>query len=131
MSALDGALHGLAYGRLALGSASRLAPRATANVLGVKNGASGELDYMTRIFGIRAIALGSGYLSSSGAARRRWQRIALGVDLSDTIAGIGHLRRSDIPRGSAVMLTAITGTYALIGALGLARDMLDEDGEAA
>jgi hypothetical protein len=121
----DGAapLAALAVGRLVLGALGRVAPRATAGMFGAGGAASPELDYMTRIFGARAIALGTGYLATRGAARRTWQRIALGVDVSDTIAGIGHLRRGDVPRRSAAMLTALTGTYAAIGAARLARDL--------
>jgi hypothetical protein len=120
---LERALVGLALGRVALGAPSRLAPRAMARAFGVGRAASPELDYMTRVFGIRAIALGLGWLSSDGAARRRWQRLAFMCDVSDTLAGIGHLRRRDLPRASALATTALTGGYALVGALRLARDL--------
>lgn len=119
---LDRALAGLALGRLALGAPSRLAPRGMARAFGAGRGASPELDYMTRVFGIRAIALGLGWLSSEGAARRRWQRLAFMCDVSDTLAGIGHLRRRDLPRAPALATTALTGAYALVGALRVARD---------
>ena len=36
-----------------------------------------ELEYMTRVFGVRAVALGVGYLASSGEARRLWHRLWL------------------------------------------------------
>ena len=119
---LDRALAGLALGRIALGTPSRLAPRATARAFGAGRAASPELDYMTRVFGVRAIALGLGWLSSDGAARRRWQRLAFMCDVSDTLAGIGHLRRRDLPRAPALATTALTGGYALVGALRVARD---------
>lgn len=119
---LDRALAALALGRVALGAPSRLAPRATARAFGAGRAASAELDYMTRVFGIRAIALGLGWLSSDGAARRRWQRLAFMCDVSDTIAGIGHLRRRDLSRAPALATTALTGGYALVGALRLAAD---------
>jgi SnoaL-like domain len=118
-----GALTALAVGRLVLGALSRVSPRAAAGAFGAGGATSPELDYMTRIFGARALALGTGYLVSRGEARRTWQRIALGVDVSDTIAGIGHLRRGDVPTRSAVMLTALTGAYAAVGAAQLARDV--------
>lgn len=121
------ALAGLAIGRLVLGAAGRLAPHATARAFGATDPASAELAYMTRVFGARAIALGSGYLLSRGSARRVWQRLALGVDVSDTIAGLGHLRRHDIARPKALALTALTGSYAAIGAVRLARELADGD----
>ena len=116
-------LTGLAIGRLVLGASSRLAPHATARAFGAADPGSPELAYMSRIFGARAIALGSGYLLSRGEVRRRWQRIALGVDVSDTIAGIGQLRRKDVPRPAALAVTALTGAYAAVGAAKLVRDL--------
>ncbi len=121
--AFTGPLAGLAVGRLVLGAAGRLAPHATARAFRAEDPGSAELAYMTRVFGARAIALGSGYLLSRGEARRTWQRLALGVDVADTIAGVGHLRRRDIARPKALALTALTGTYAAIGAARLARDL--------
>jgi len=120
---LDRALAGLALGRIALGAPSRLAPRATARAFGAARASSPQLDYMTRVFGIRAIALGLGWLSSEGAARRRWQRLAFMCDVSDTVAGIGHLRRRDLPRPQALATTALTAGYALVGGLRVARDL--------
>jgi hypothetical protein len=83
---------------------------------------SPELAYMARVFGIRAIALGAGYLVSEGEARRLWQRLAFACDISDTIAGAGHLRRGDMPPSTALPLTSMTGTYAAIGAARIALD---------
>lgn len=117
------ALAALALGRIALGAPSRLAPRGMARAFGPGRTANPELDYMTRVFGIRAIALGLGWLTSHGAGRRRWQRLALMCDVSDTLAGIGHLRRRDLPRAQALATTALTGGYALVGALRAASDL--------
>lgn len=117
------ALASLALGRIALGAPSRLAPRGMARAFGAGGAAAPELDYMTRVFGIRAVALGLGWLSTDGAARRRWQRLALMCDVSDTLAGIGHLRRRDLPRAQALATTALTGGYALVGALRVGRDV--------
>jgi ketosteroid isomerase-like protein len=117
------ALLGLALGRIALGAPSRLAPRGTARAFAAGRRANPELDYMTRVFGIRAIALGVGWLSTEGAARRRWQRLAFMCDVSDTLAGIGHLRRGDLPRGQALATTTLTGAYALVGAARVAREL--------
>jgi hypothetical protein len=126
--ATDRALVGLAAGRLALGALARVAPRAATSLFGAGYAATPELDYMNRVFGARAIGLGSGYLLSSGDARRLWQRLAFAIDVSDTIAGIGHLRRGDIPRASAIAATALTGTYALVGAAGVAASVNGRDG---
>jgi hypothetical protein len=114
------ALAGMAAGRLALGALSLASPRAGARLFGMERSLSPELTYMARVFGIRAIALGAGYLASEGEARRLWQRLAFARDISDTVAGAGHLRRGDLP--PALPLTAMTGTYAAIGAARIALD---------
>lgn len=119
----DRALAGLAAGRIALGVLGRLAPRRTAQAFGAGDAASPELDYMTRVFGARAFALGTGYLASDGEARRLWQRLAFVCDVSDTLAGIADIRRGEVRRSSAVAATALTGGYMLVGAARVARDL--------
>lgn len=37
---------------------------------------------------------------------------ALAVDVSDTLAGLGHLRAGGVPRGAAAGAVALTGGYA-------------------
>ncbi|WP_320671528.1 hypothetical protein [Patulibacter defluvii] len=116
---LTRSLAAMAVGRIALGGASLAVPSALARVFRIN--ASPELDYMTRIYGARAIALGVGYLSA-GRDRRRWQRLGLLVDGSDTISGLAHLVRRDLPRGSALAMATLTGTYAALGAAHVSRD---------
>lgn len=120
-SVLSRPLRALAVGRIVLGAASLAFPDRLARLSGVP--ASPELAYMTRIFGARAIALGAGYLTSSPDQRHRWQRLALGVDISDTLTGLGHLRRGDLPLRGAAAMVALTGTYAATGAARLAADL--------
>ncbi|MCF8571428.1 hypothetical protein L5G32_14240 [Gordonia sp. HY002] len=115
------ALRGLAIGRIALGAASLAAPGALARGLSVKQ--TPELDYMTRIFGARAIALGVGYLTTPQAERPRWQRLSLMVDITDTAHGTAHLVRGDLPRSAAVAMVALTGTYMSVGATRFITDM--------
>lgn len=119
---LAGVLRGLAIGRLVSGAASLAAPKLLAKVCRVP--ATPELTYMTRIFGIRAIALGLGYLTSPGPERFRWQRLALMVDITDTVHGAAHLLRGDLPRTSAIGLVALTGGFMSVGATRLAKDLV-------
>jgi hypothetical protein len=120
---LDRALIGLAVGRLVIGAVSRLSPSLASKLAGAGQAVSPELDYMTRVFGIRAIALGTGYLASSGDARRLWQRLAFVCDVSDTIAGAGALQRGGVPASAGIGLTALTGTYAAVGAARILTDL--------
>ena len=65
------------------------------------------------------IVLGAGYLTEPTAQRSRWQRLTPFVDVADTLAALGHLRRRDLPRTAVLALGGLTGSYALIGALRL------------
>ena len=79
---------GLAAFRIALGTASWIAPRTMARVYGTPEARmTTELEYMTRVFGVRAVALGVGYLASAGDARRLWVRLWLLCDTADTAMG--------------------------------------------
>jgi hypothetical protein len=120
---LDAALKGMALGRLGLGVPARLAPRLSTWLSGLGGSASPGLDYMMQVFGVRAVALGAGYLSTDGEARRRWQRLAFMCDVSDTLAGLGHIRRRELPLPAAVGLTLLTGTYAVLGGAKIRCDM--------
>jgi len=114
-------LTGMAVGRIALGAGSLLAPGALARIFGARD--SAELDYMTRVFGGRAIALGLAYLLAGPPERTRLQRLCLGVDVSDTTAALGALLRGERPRRAFVMASALTGGYAAVGAARLVEDL--------
>ncbi|MFF3228470.1 hypothetical protein ACFYV7_37135 [Nocardia suismassiliense] len=121
-SPLAGPLRGLAVGRIVLGAAAIALPGKLSAAFGIRS--TPELTYMTRIFGARAIALGVGYLTAPAEERPRWQRIALMVDIIDTTHGVTHVARGDVPRPTAVAMTALTGSYMAVGATRLARDLL-------
>ncbi|WP_020667378.1 hypothetical protein [Amycolatopsis nigrescens] len=116
---LDRAFLTAAAGRIAWGALALAAPRLNARLAGVGDRATPEVVYLTRIFGARAIALGLGYLGGDEPARRRWQRVCLFVDTADTAGGLGHLLRGDVRRGSALAMTLLTGSYAVLGGIGL------------
>jgi hypothetical protein len=121
-SALDGPLRTMALGRIVLGVISRISPDLTSRLSGAGSSPGPEFDYMTRVFGARAIALGTGYLASNGDARRLWQRLALFCDVSDTLAGAAQLRNDEVPLLARVWLLSLTGGYAAIGAARLLED---------
>lgn len=85
---------------------------------------SAELDYMTRVFGARAIALGVACLMAPPAQRTHLQRLCLGVDISDTVAGVSELvRPTGAPRAAIAAAVVLTGSYAAVGAARLASDL--------
>jgi hypothetical protein len=115
------ALDALAVGRIVLGAGSLAVPRLTARAFGVR--ATPEVSYLTRIYGGRAIALGLAHLLAEPATRTRLQRISLGVDVSDTVTGLGHLVRRDAPLRGMTLLVALTGSYAAVGAARVVADL--------
>jgi hypothetical protein len=99
---------GLAVFRIALGSAAWFAPGGIARVFGVPaRRVTPELEYMNRVFGVRAVALGVGYLASSGKARDLWHRLWLLCDAADTVMGARMVARGELPpiTGSAGLVT--------------------------
>ncbi|WGX94226.1 DUF4267 domain-containing protein [Nocardioides sp. L-11A] len=104
----------LAWGRIGLGLASLVVPAATARGFGIAP--TPEVGYLTRIYGGRAIALGTAYLLAGETERARLQLLSLGVDLSDTATGLGHLVRRDSRPRAMLLATALTGAYAAVGA---------------
>lgn len=109
----------LAGGRLLLGITSLAAPRWFGRVIGIDDEPS--TTYMTRVYGARAVAMGLSYLTSPRAAQARWERLGLAIDVSDTVAGTVHIVRRDVPLRAALNMVALTGGYAVLGALSLPR----------
>ncbi|MEU5880210.1 hypothetical protein [Spirillospora sp. NPDC047279] len=114
---MERALEVAAGGRVVWGALALALPGLNVKLAGMGDRDTPELRYLIRIFGSRAVALGLGYLLSDPEARRRWRKLCLLVDASDTAAGIAHLVRGDVPRATAAGLTAMTGSYAVLDAL--------------
>jgi hypothetical protein len=109
------AMNGLAAFRIALGAFAWCAPRTMNRLFGVSRGGdSPELVYMNRVFGVRAISLGTGYLLSRGEARRLWHRLWLLCDAADTTMGAAMVARRRLPAVMAAQALAITGVATAI-----------------
>lgn len=119
---LSRAFETAALGRIAWGALALVAPGLNVRAAGTADRDSPEMRYLVRVFGARAAALGIGYLLADEDERRRWRRICLFVDTTDTVHGAAHVLRGDIRRGSAAALTTATGTYAALGLIGLWSD---------
>lgn len=99
---------GLAVFRIVLGAAAWFAPRRLSRMFGVPPARiTPELDYMNRVFGVRAVALGTGYLASRGEARELWHRLWMLCDAADTVMGAGMVARREIGgyTGAVALLT--------------------------
>ena len=109
-SSTDRAMTGLAFVRITNGLLAWFAPRAMNRLFGVPRAdESPTLIYMNRVFGVRAIALGVGYLASSGEARNLWHRLWLMCDAADTVMGAGMASRGEVPRAAAAKALLLTG----------------------
>jgi hypothetical protein len=101
---------GLALFRIALGSASWIAPGPISRLFGVPaERVTPELEYMNRVFGVRAVTLGVGYLASSGSARVIWHRLWLLCDTADTVMGARMVKRGELSASSGAAALVTTG----------------------
>lgn len=69
---------------------------------------------MNRVFGVRAVTLGVGYLASSEEARPLWHRLWLLCDAADTAMGVAMLRRGRLEGRSGGAGIATTGIATAI-----------------
>lgn len=115
------AMRGLAMFRIVLGTFAWVAPGLMNRAFGVPSREdSAALQYMNRVFGVRAVALGTGYLSSRGEARRLWHRLWLLCDAADTAMGAGMVARGRLRRVTGVQALAITAGATAIDLAGFA-----------
>ena len=107
---MQSTMRGLALFRIVLGAFAWFAPRTMNRIFGVPRADdSPALIYMNRVFGVRAVSLGVGYLASSGKARELWHRLWLLCDSADTAMGAAMAARRQFPALTAVQALAITG----------------------
>lgn len=111
----------LARGRIALGLAALAAPKLSAKLMGLGAADAGR-DYLVRMFGVREVALGAGYLFSDDGGRRLWARIGFAVDAIDVTSGVKT--RGGLPLWVTAGAVGIAGGAAGIGAVKVASDLL-------
>ena len=109
------AVLGLAWFRVAVGTFAWVAPKAMNRVFGVpRRDDSPALIYMNRVFGVRAVSLGIGYLASRGEARKLWHRLWLLCDTADTAMGAAMVAGGELGAVTAVQALAITGGATVV-----------------
>jgi hypothetical protein len=114
-------MRGLAAFRIVLGTVAWVAPRGLSRLFGVPpERVTPELEYMNRVFGVRAVTLGVGYLASSGEARRLWHRLWILCDAADTAMGTRMVARGRLGpyTGAAALLTTGGALAVDLAALG-------------
>jgi hypothetical protein len=116
------AMRGLAFFRIGVGALAWFAPRTMNRIFGVPRADdSPALDYMNRVFGVRAVSLGVGYLASRGKARELWHRLWLLCDSADTAMGAAMIARGQLSALTAVQALAITGGATAIDLASMAK----------
>jgi hypothetical protein len=117
------AMKALALFRIGLGTFAWFAPRTMNRIFGVPRADDlPALVYMNRVFGVRAVSLGVGYLASSGEARKLWHRLWLLCDTADTVMGSAMVARGELSGITAMQALAITGGATAIDLAAMASD---------
>jgi hypothetical protein len=117
------AMSALAVFRIVLGAFAWLAPRSMNRIFGVPRADdSAALEYMDRVFGVRAISLGVGYLASDDEARGLWRRMWLLCDSADTVMGAAMTACGRLRPLTAAQALAITGAATAIDLAAIAAE---------
>lgn len=82
-----------------LGTASWAAPKFFIAATGLDPHANPQAAYLSRLFGVRDLALGIGLVATRGDARRLWWRLGVMCDLGDAAAGVLSARNGELAKG--------------------------------
>lgn len=104
----------LAAGRIVVGAAAWLAPRLSARVMGMEPGPAVSLSL--RLFGIRDVAVGVGYLQAGAEERRRWLVLGMVMDGADAVAAVAAARAGGVRWRNAVLIATTASAAALTAA---------------
>ncbi len=108
--------------RVAVGVTSWLAPRRTWALAGLgRPSDGGSSDAVTRLFGVRDLALALGAVHPEAATARAALRTGVVQDSVDTVSGLLAVR-AGAPRAALIGVSAGAATLAVMGALVL-RDL--------
>jgi hypothetical protein len=105
--------------RGAVGAGAWLAPKMSGRLFGLDPDANPQTPYIGRLFGARDVALAYGVMASEGAQRAQWLSVGIACDIADAAAGWLAGRRGELPRHSAVMVTATAIAAAALGVAAL------------
>jgi hypothetical protein len=113
---------GLSLGRIAVGVVSVASPATAARLFGLDAAANPSLPVMTRLFGVREIAIGAATLTARGAVRRRLVLAGMAVDGGDAAASVVSVGNQEIGKAPGGVLTAVALGAVGAGFAGLRQD---------
>ena len=107
--------------RIAVGAGSYAFPEQTGPLFGFS--VNPESAYLARLFGIRDVAMGLGYLTAKSESKKLWLGLGLACDAADAVGGIlglkgGAPKRAMIMSTATALLAVGLGVSALTGAGG-------------
>ena len=97
------AAQSLAVLRIGAGVGAWLMPNLAARIMGMQPG--GSLAFILRLFGVREIIMGVGYLAASPDDRDNWLRMGIVADAADAVAAAAAVRRRAVPARTGVPMT--------------------------
>lgn len=106
---------GLSLGRIAAGAAALSKPEVAAGVLGVDSVTNPQASYVTRLFGVREVALGAATLLTTGTARRNLVLVGIAVDLADATVAVLGIRDRSVPSRAGIALLGPAAGAVLSG----------------
>lgn len=89
--------------RVGLGAGALIAPLTAARSLGMRSENRSESAFLTRMYGVRQLALGGLTLMSGGAPRRVLTQAGIAVNGVDAAAGVVELSRGTLQRRSGLL----------------------------
>ena len=110
-------LQQLAYGRIAIGVLSWIAPAFVARVFGI--GGPTESHMPARLFGARDLALGVGTLTATGETQKKLVQLGVLCDTLDLGAAVVGKREGSLPAAPAALLGVVAAGAAVVGASAL------------
>ena len=112
----------LAYGRIAVGAGSLLAPATAGRLFGLNAPDNPAAQYLGRLFGARDVVLGVGLLTAPKQARSLWWQAVIACDLIDVVSGLIAVRDDAARMPQAAMLPLAAAAYAAGGIAGMRAD---------
>ncbi len=109
----------MALTRIGAGALSWAQPEQAARSFGIK----GETNaYLSRLFGIRDIALGLGLMSRNPAVRKATLRLGMLCDSFDCAAGALETKQGKLTSAGSAVLVGGAAAFAVLGAIALAHE---------
>lgn len=106
----------MAVGRIGAGAMSWANPEMASKSFGIKGPTS---DYVSRLFGIRDIALGLGVMSRNPAVRKATLRLGMLCDTFDCAAGVLETKQGKLTAAGSALLVGGAAAFVVLGAIAL------------